>query len=632
MLNKKLFFYVCMVFLFASFQAFSYIYYIPHIHTGSDAWETYLIFDNISPGDLEATAYYYDENGNVITKEVYTIHASGNKVVMLRPIGAIAAKVYTSSSFIRVRLGYIAKEDLGGGTAEFSPETRLYRYMIMNPSNYYEDLTWSGFALWNATGESVNITLTAFSEEGELAQKDVEMQPYQKIVDFFDNFFELANFKDITSVVIEADKEALTGVVISGKENDKLLFAPPRGIKNFVSHREIIDGYAYNTDIVLTRHNHRLHSFILTEQSITPKNKGKGSINCYHTSWQPFGGSDSFFAEPVNYNIQIKHLEPAESEDAFYIFGIKGSEFVVKKLDENGSENNGWEATFGEAGYRVSFIYNPMDVKISGCEAEGKVFAFVKDKGHNWKGGIVKIDSSDGTVEEEHYLITDNSQLGDMISFKWNNQTRILYDFTYYSYKINCTILDTDLNVVKQIFGDSPLPDSTNKEHQIFCTKVFDDRIFMVIGKEITIEQGWARYHLYLVSVSLDDNDFSNATITDLNTFLTYGSKCFMDFEAILNKNTKVVSGYRIQIITSPEPVLDPDGTSLNIVVFTDDNAIPNNYISLRKRIQYRINGLIHYSDGIYFIGSKRIFADDINSFKTEFMLKYLYYDDIFND
>jgi len=209
-----------------NFKLFSYTYYLPHIHTGSDAWETYLIMDNASDETLRCFVYFWGDNGQRIDYEIYEITPHETKKVSLREKGAAWLYIYAGDKRLSFRVGYVAKESLGGGTAEFSLPKKLLKTAMFRLSNYYDELTWSGFALTNGLYEEVNVKPYIYTDTGVIEGQQFTMGPYEKIVSMFGDFFGI-DYSEIKFVVFEADKTALQGVVISGKENDKLLFTAP---------------------------------------------------------------------------------------------------------------------------------------------------------------------------------------------------------------------------------------------------------------------------------------------------------------------------------------------------------------------------------------------------------------------
>jgi len=616
---KKVFFLMLLLGVLSGYS-YAYVYYIPHIHTGSDAWETYLVLDNSIEPELDATVYYYDSNGTLINRENLTINGNSNLTVSLREKGAVAAMVYTGSSYLRVRLGYIAKEDLGGGTAEFSPATKLSQRLLMNTSNYYDQLTWSGFAVWNATDKYLDVIFKAYSEEGELARKTITMAPYHKIVDFFDSFFGLPDFKNIVSITVETDYPALCGVVISGKENDKLLFSSPLMPTYYVNHTETFDGNLTTTNIVYTSGDQKYHTFVYSDYE----------NSYFHVSWNYHGISEMITDNRANYNMDIQYIAASEDENAIYLFGTSGNNYKVVKIDVTGNSNNEWQTVLGEAGYTTPFYADPMDIKIRGKELNGKVFLFYKDKANNWEGTLITLDASNGAKLSENGGLTNSVLYGDMITYEENGQKYIAETFAYYTDKLQVRVFNSNGDIVKQIFGSTPIPNAAGKLHAIFGSQVIGNRMMLVVGVGIDINNGIRQYHLYLISIDLDsDTDFSNATITDLQTFLRHGSSCDVFYS--FNFSSTKATTYRktIQIITTPYYSYD---TSSNLLVHLNDDNTPTDYPYFMRKFPYKVNGVAMGLWGIYVIGTDKIYVDLENQrTRTNFIMRFLFIGEMLN-
>lgn len=200
-------------------------YYIPHIHTADDSWETYLLLSNSSQDTPAVCAVrLFDEFGGLLTSFDLTIDPGETQELSLRGYGAVAGTVTCPADFVSTRVGYIASESSGGGTAEFALSSTLSADPKLDMSNYYGDLTWSGFAVFNGSDETVTVTPRYFTADG-LAHSGspFPLAPNQKRVDYFEN--ELGQpFTNLNTVMFHCDSPALTAIVISGKDNDKLLF------------------------------------------------------------------------------------------------------------------------------------------------------------------------------------------------------------------------------------------------------------------------------------------------------------------------------------------------------------------------------------------------------------------------
>lgn len=199
-------------------------YYIPHI-AGSSAWETYLILTSSSPDhDVPCTIDLYDGDGALAYRLSLTVNAGGTIYLPLQTYDCPAGAVHFNAQFVTARVGYVANEATGGGTAEFSLPTSLHKTAKLDLSNYYDQLTWSGFALFNGTEEAVTVTPRYFtSDRMEHTGTPFVLGPHMKTVNYFEN--ELGQpFTNLISVTFETDSPALAAITISGNENEKLLF------------------------------------------------------------------------------------------------------------------------------------------------------------------------------------------------------------------------------------------------------------------------------------------------------------------------------------------------------------------------------------------------------------------------
>jgi len=226
---------------FLSSATLAATYYIPHIHTSNDAWETYLLLSN-SSADMQAECAIrlYDEDGILLTTFYVTVEPGETRSYSLRSYGGVTGTVDCAAGYLSARIGFVASASSGGGTAEFALSTELSGRVKLDLSNYYDQLTWSGFALFNGTDESVTVTPRYMTTDGmSHTGTPFTLGSMQKRVDYFEN--ELGEpFTNLNTVVFEADTPALTAIVISGKQNEKLLFT---GSGNHADTWEMVDRY-----------------------------------------------------------------------------------------------------------------------------------------------------------------------------------------------------------------------------------------------------------------------------------------------------------------------------------------------------------------------------------------------------
>ncbi|RLE15798.1 MAG: hypothetical protein DRJ14_09670 [Acidobacteria bacterium] len=215
---------ISLMFIFAAAVVWGRTYYIPHVHTANDSWETYLIADNLQNPDPQGfyLTLYDDAGAVVVDHRYYEVAAGQSLTITLRPLNGVDGEVESGSNSLRLRLGYMAKESTGGGTAEFDLPSKLSNKVVFSTSNYYDQLTWSGFAVFNGSDDEVTADVTVMTTSGN-STSQVTIPAKGKVVNYFEAQFGVP-YGDINDVVFSADTQSLTGITISGKDNDKLLF------------------------------------------------------------------------------------------------------------------------------------------------------------------------------------------------------------------------------------------------------------------------------------------------------------------------------------------------------------------------------------------------------------------------
>ena len=198
--------------------------YIPHIAT-SNAWEsTNLVVDSLNNCGTQGfyLTLYAADGSVVLDRQRYEVQAGQSMAVDLKVLNGVAGEVECGSESMRFRLGYVAKDSSGGGTAEFDLPEKLRDKVVFSTSNYYGQLTWSGFAVFNGSDSSVTVNVTIMTISGQQTAT-LSIPAKGKVVNYFEAQFGIP-FADITNVIFSTDSVSLTGITISGKENEKLLF------------------------------------------------------------------------------------------------------------------------------------------------------------------------------------------------------------------------------------------------------------------------------------------------------------------------------------------------------------------------------------------------------------------------
>ena len=236
---KRLLIFLLALGLLAS-AGFARTYYIPHV-AGSSAWTTVLAFNHTGGFDpAKADVELYDADGAIVATLVVTLTPGESRQYMLRDYGAVAGKVFCPADFVSVRLGFMASEASGGGTAEFNLPSELTDAAALNLPEYYDELTWSGYALFNGSDETVTVFPHFYrTDGGEDYGYAFDLEPRCKRVAYFDDELGV-DFTNLSSVIFETETKSLTAIIISGNENEKLLFT--KSDENQASW-EVVDRY-----------------------------------------------------------------------------------------------------------------------------------------------------------------------------------------------------------------------------------------------------------------------------------------------------------------------------------------------------------------------------------------------------
>ena len=360
-------------FLFMGVTAFAEVFYLPHIHTTGDEWETYLIVDPVPNGSAYYELTLFDDSGAVVSTQTGTIPATQELRISLRPYGGTSGIFKTIAYPVRVRLGYIARDDLGGGTAEFPLATKLSQQAVMTLSNYYDKLNWSGFALFNGSDHDISVSAKGYKDGSQVTSKNFNMSAHTKVVDYFDSFFALSAFGDIDAVVFQTDYPALTGIVISGKDNEKLLFSassdtvPAQSLFN----EEYFDGFFYQKGLANVSYNY--YTFV--------SHDGKNYLR--KTCSDSDGKFDMYELTSDNFAYDI--VPSSDGQNIILLGWGDDSNFIVTKVSPEGSTI--WETEVGK--YDNSLFHEIGINNIVGQAYNGSVIVAFHDKDLNT--GCVKI-------------------------------------------------------------------------------------------------------------------------------------------------------------------------------------------------------------------------------------------------
>ena len=597
------------VFLFAGLQAFGSVFYLPHIHATSDAWETYLIVDPVPYGPAYYELTLFDDDGNVVSTQTGQIPEKQELRISLRQYGGTSGIFKTKIYPVRVRLGYVAKEDLGGGTAEFSLPTKLSQQAIMTLSNYYGQLNWSGFALFNGSDHDISVTAYGYKDGNQIFSKSFSMNAHSKVVDFFDNFFGLNSFSDIDTVMFQSDYPALTGIVISGKDNDKLLFSPTFDTipTQSIYNEEYFDGFFYQKG--LTYVNGHYYTFV--------SHGGKYYLRKTHSD-----NDSKFGMYELEPNVFAYNIIPSSDGENLIILGWgENSKYVVAKVSPTGETI--WETEVGT--YDNSLFAEIDKNNIVGMAANDRVVVAFHDNDLN--NGVIKtIDDNNGSILSSYTSLSGTGKFYK--AFIYSGYIGFAWIYTYQTkYMLQFLFVDTNGNIIKKIFGESPKnPDTSNV---FFDTFGQGDYIYSVFGVKISdgginnILLSYQDYSVYAMAIPFADSDFSNATIVSLtSTYLPSGSTVYSGFSTSFdsaNYNTTWV------IMTSP---YYNNMNSKKVLIKITDNLPTGIYKS--NDMPYKVTGAVDIW-GMFLITGQQNEYVDTSTTRTKFIEKTLIGNNILN-
>jgi hypothetical protein len=390
-------------------------YYVPHIHTGNDAWETYLILDNNAGEDAaNFIIRLYDEEGLLETLE-YDLLPLETRRVSLRSYGGITARVWGDSVLTRVRIGYVAKESTGGGTAEFDAPVELLKNPTLSLSDYTDVLTWSGFALWNYSYTETVVTPRIVLRNGtEVTGTAFTMQPYEKKVNYFDAEFGYP-FADIASVTFFADDPVLTGILISGMENERLLFTAAKPYFSSWLTVTITDGGP--TDY------YGGQALVNDDTLIAPLNSYWSTLDYRHCTLYKINARTGERMDSAGISGHPRIHKVLQGGDRVFLLGENENRYFVAELNTNYLTFE-WTLFLDEIPTSGEVENNPILRKITGAVLPGT-------------GSLMMVCLTDLNYDLKRYLIRSfsGSSSASILESKTTTTDHLLGDVFYYNEK-----------------------------------------------------------------------------------------------------------------------------------------------------------------------------------------------------
>ena len=322
---------IALAFVLFTSAGLAKIYHIPHV-AGSSAWTTMLVLDNTSgTHSAEAIIVLYDADGSTVATLTAALAAGETREYRLRDYGAVTGKVDCAADFVSARLGFMASEATGGGTAEFNLPHELTDAAALNLPGYYDGLTWSGYALFNASDETITVRTRYFTTDG-LAHTGImfSLDAHCKRVAYFAD--DLGQpFTNLSSVVFETDTKCLAAIIISGHENEKLLFT---NSSTYADSWENVDRYSCPDSILrfvgqAVTNNHVIYA--LSRSSLQACYPARNLVKCY----AKYSGELVWETE-FDDDLELKDIKASPNGSYVYVVGnhddVYASQFGIRCL------------------------------------------------------------------------------------------------------------------------------------------------------------------------------------------------------------------------------------------------------------------------------------------------------------
>jgi len=226
---------------------------IPHIADDRQVWSNFLVFDNAAE-EMATPELQLFRGDDLVYQETLEIPGLTSLVIDLNDEAFLESQtglLLDLAEGLHVRSGFLVNHT--GATAEFYLEPHVSKDEILSfPSYANADLTWNGIALFNPGSEPADIIIKGMREGNEVIRKGILLNPHERMVDRLANLFpEVDNSFD--QMVVISNQE-LTGIQISGADQDRLLFTPASSLsdsRTFLQKLESLPGVAFTESELL---------------------------------------------------------------------------------------------------------------------------------------------------------------------------------------------------------------------------------------------------------------------------------------------------------------------------------------------------------------------------------------------
>lgn len=199
--------------------------YLPHLTGGEDDWNDVLEVDNFSSTNTYSYSLLLYNQGVEAYRMTYSIPPMGYAKHEIKNLVATATcgKIQYDSDDLNFRIAYQNKN--GGGVAQFRSTSNVANSIGITFANFADFIGWKGLAIQNTGTSPVTVKLYALGEAGLLGTAETSIGAHSRVSNVYSGFFPGIALADLQKIVAQTDNPVLSGISISGSnDQSKLLF------------------------------------------------------------------------------------------------------------------------------------------------------------------------------------------------------------------------------------------------------------------------------------------------------------------------------------------------------------------------------------------------------------------------
>ncbi len=198
---------------------------LPHIADSWSSWENRLVLDNT--GDQPSTVQLILYNGGLpVVAETLDLDAGATRAIDLNSYAGfdpVMGRLTGDDSPVVVRLAYRSTSQ--GGMAEFILDGisgHTLEYLL--PGQFTDAVNWMGLAIANRDTVTTDLTVTAWKDGEMVATVALPVGSQDRLADVLQGI--LPEIATADRVTVTGDTGLLSGLTISGFDQERLLFTP----------------------------------------------------------------------------------------------------------------------------------------------------------------------------------------------------------------------------------------------------------------------------------------------------------------------------------------------------------------------------------------------------------------------